>query len=103
MGEAIAPLAALAAEHFIPELGIDMLAQFSLLWIKRLDRSNEPQRQLLIDVVVVQMSGAHELGVSADCAVNTVQIFLYDAISLCNRIKTLHYFTLSILGAQKRQ
>ncbi len=84
----------LAVEQLKPELGKDMLLQFTLLGIEARDGPNEPDGELLVHVIIVQTRRAHQRTVLADNPVDAPEMFLYDTVALGDRIVVFHEMAL---------
>ena len=80
-----------------------MLGQLALGRVEGFYGPDEPDGQLLVNIVTVQMGGLYQGPVPAYGLVDAVKVLLHDAVALRDGITIFHDAVLSLLGAQKRQ
>ena len=93
----------LTVQQFVFELSPDMIAERPPVWIVVLNAADQPNRQVLVHVFLVQAGRYHQPPVAADHLVNRGKVFFHSAVALRNRIIIFHDAFLSSLGFQKRQ
>lgn len=74
-----------------------MLLKRPLLRVKARHRLNEPERKLLVHIVMLQSRRPHERAVLADHGVNAPKILFHEGIALGNGVIVFHnHFFLSL-------
>lgn len=95
-GQAAQAVSRLAVEQFIFKLCEDMLLKCALLGIKASHGSDEPKRQLLVHIVILQPGRPHKRAVLPDHSVDAPKILLHKGIALGDGIIVVHVHFLSL-------
>lgn len=86
----------LAVEQFIFELREDMLLKRTLLRVKAGHSPDEPKRQLLVHIVILQPGCPHERAVFPNHGVDAPKILFHKGIALDDGIVVVHVHFLSL-------
>lgn len=95
-GQTAQAVGRLAVEQFIFELCEDMLLKRTLLRVKASHGPDEPERKLLVHVVILQPSRPHERAVLPDHGIDAPKILLHKGIALGDGIVVVHVHFLSL-------
>ena len=93
----------LAVQQLIAELGVDMCLQGTLVRVEMIHAADQPNRQILVHIIVLQVGRPHQRPVAADYLVDDRQVLFHNAVAFRNRIVMFHDAFLSVPGVQKRQ
>ena len=95
-GQAAQAVGRLAVEQFIFKLGEDMLLKRTLLRVEAGNSPDEPERKLLVHIVILQPGRPHERAVFPDYGVDAPKILLHKGIALGDGIVVVHVHFLSL-------